>query len=57
MDALEIAMKMELGGEIFHRGLAGNTNNPGFRQIHNRLGEEEAAHYLHFKNIQYCRNR
>ena len=57
MDALEIAMKMEQGGEIFHRELARNTNNPGFREIYTRLAEEEAAHYQHFKNIQHCRNK
>ena len=33
MDASEIAMKMEQDGEIFHRELAENTNNPGFRKM------------------------
>ncbi len=45
-------MKMEQDGEIFHRELAKNTNNPGFREIYARLAEDEAAHYHHFKNIQ-----
>jgi rubrerythrin len=52
MNALEIAMKMEMDGEIFYRELAEKASNPGFREIFNQLADDEVSHYEAFKNMQ-----
>ncbi len=52
-----IAMKMEQDGEIFHRELAKNTNNPGFREIYARWRRMKRLIITILKIYSQCRNK